>query len=63
MKVEYFPMKNQYISKRNMELFEDRVQPCQALEWLRTLCKMQTTDRRPGTNCRLKICTVFLSDT
>ena len=28
MKVEYFPMKNWYISERNMELFEDRVQPC-----------------------------------
>ena len=28
MKVEYFPTKNWYISKRNMELFEDRVQPC-----------------------------------
>ena len=26
MKVEYFSMQNQYISKRNMELFEDRVQ-------------------------------------
>ena len=25
MKVEYFPMKNWYISERNMELFEDRV--------------------------------------
>ena len=44
MKVEYFPTKNWYISKRNMELFEDRVQPChwkvskcQALGWLRTL--------------------------
>ena len=50
MKVEYIPMKNQYISKRNMELFEDRVQPYQALGQLRTLCEMQTTDRRPGTN-------------
>ena len=28
MKVEYFPTKNWYSSKRNMELFEDRVQPC-----------------------------------
>ena len=28
MKVEYFPAKNWYISKRNMELFEDRVQLC-----------------------------------
>ena len=28
MKVEYFLMNNRYISKRNMELFEDRVQPC-----------------------------------
>ena len=28
MKVEYFTTKNWYISKRNMELFEDRVQPC-----------------------------------
>ena len=28
MKVEYFPTKIWYISKRNMELFEDRVQPC-----------------------------------
>ena len=28
MKVEYFATKNWYISKRNMELFEDRVQPC-----------------------------------
>ena len=28
MKVEYFPTKNWYISERNMELFEDRVQPC-----------------------------------
>ena len=37
-----------------MELFEDRVQPYQALGWLRTLCKMQTTDRRPGTECRLR---------
>ena len=44
MEVEYFPTKNWYISKRNMELFEDRVQPChckvfkcQALGWLHTL--------------------------
>ena len=44
MKVEYFPRKIWYISKRNMELFEDRVQPChlkipkcEALGWLRTL--------------------------
>ena len=44
MKVEYFPTRNWYISKRNMELFEDRVQPCrwkvfkcQALGWLHTL--------------------------
>ena len=43
MKVEYFPTKNLYISKRNMEFFEYRVQPyhrivlkCQALGWLRT---------------------------
>ena len=28
MKVEYFPAKNWYNSKRNMELFEDRVQLC-----------------------------------
>ena len=28
MKVEYFPTKNWCISKRNIELFEDRVQPC-----------------------------------
>ena len=28
MKVEYFPTKNWYISKRNVELFVDRVQPC-----------------------------------
>ena len=28
MKVEYFPTKNCYISGRNMELVEDRVQPC-----------------------------------
>ena len=28
MKVEYFLTKNRYISKRNMELFEDHVQPC-----------------------------------
>ena len=28
MKVEYFPTKTWCISKRNMELFEDRVQPC-----------------------------------
>ena len=27
MKVEYFRTKNWNISKRNMELFEDRVQP------------------------------------
>ena len=44
MKVEYFPTKNWYISKRNMESFEDSVQPChwkvfkcQAFGWLRTL--------------------------
>ena len=44
MKEEYFPTKNWYISKRNMELFEDRVQPChynvfqcRALGWLHTL--------------------------
>ena len=44
MKVEYFPTKNWYISKRNMELFVDRVQPChwkvfkcQAFGWLRTI--------------------------
>ena len=44
MKVEYFPTKNWYIPERNMELFEDRVQPChrkifkcQAFGWLRTL--------------------------
>ena len=43
MKVEYFTTKNWYISKRNMELFEDRVQPChlkvfkrQAFGWLYT---------------------------
>ena len=43
MKVEYFPTKDWYISKRNMELFEDRVQPChckvfkcQAFGWLYT---------------------------
>ena len=28
MKVEYFPRENWYISKRNIELFEDRVQQC-----------------------------------
>ena len=28
MKIEYFPRKNGYISKRNVELFEERVQPC-----------------------------------
>ena len=44
MKVEYFPRKNWHISKRNVELFEDREKPChwkvskcQALGWLRTL--------------------------
>ena len=44
MKEEYFPTKNWYNSKRNMELFEDRVQPChynvfqcRALGWLHTL--------------------------
>ena len=44
MKIEYFPTKNWYISKRNMESFEDRVQSChwkvfkcQAFGWLRTL--------------------------
>ena len=43
MKVEYFPTKDWYISKRNMELFEDRVQlchckvfKCQAFGWLYT---------------------------
>ena len=39
MTVEYFPKKNWYISKRNVELFEDRVQPCRALGWLPTLYK------------------------
>ena len=33
MKVEYFTTKNWYISKRNMELFEDRVQPCHPRGW------------------------------
>ena len=28
MKIEYFPTKNWYISGRNMEVVEDRVQPC-----------------------------------
>ena len=28
MKIEYFPTKNWYISERNMEVVEDRVQPC-----------------------------------
>ena len=28
MKVEYFPRKNWHISKRNVELFEDREKPC-----------------------------------
>ena len=28
MKVEYFPTRNWYISKRNMMFFEDRIQPC-----------------------------------
>ena len=44
MKIEYFPTKNWYISERNMEVVEDRVQPChstvfkcQAFGWLRTL--------------------------
>ena len=62
MKVEHFPMKNQYISKRNMELFEDRVQPYQALGWLRALCKMQTTAADRVQNAD-RICTVFSSDT
>ena len=35
MKVEYFTIKTWYISKRNMELFQN--QSCQALGWLRTL--------------------------
>ena len=28
MKVEYFPRINWHISKRNVELFEDREKPC-----------------------------------
>ena len=31
MKIEYFPRKNGYISKRNVELFEERVQPCHSI--------------------------------
>ena len=42
MKIEHFSTKNWYIWQRNVELYEDRVQPChwkkcQALGWLRTL--------------------------
>ena len=28
MKEEYFPARNWYSLERNIELFEDRVQPC-----------------------------------
>ena len=50
MKVEYFPRKNWNISKRNMELFEDRVQPC---HWLASYSVYRVNEKHQVRNFRL----------
>ena len=45
MKVEYFPRKNGYISKRNIELFEELVQPCYSKV---SKCQAWETSTDPG---------------
>ena len=59
MKVEYFPTKNRYSSKRNTELFEDRVQPCHLKSflvssvWMASYSVYRVSEKHQVRNCRL----------